>query len=182
MAFFDNYLRYERARIAKYYIKPGDILLDVCCYDGYFMNKVKGIISKGYGIDELSTDKEQDNLTFKKFRIEKKLPFKSNFFDSAVMLAVLEHIPYKEAIAKELYRVLKDGGRVIITVPSTNANSLLYFLAKIKVIEEEDFLEQHNIPVHEEILGMFERAGFKLTVHKKFQLGYNNLYVFEKKL
>lgn len=48
-----------------------------------------------------------------------KIPFKSSFFDIVVMLEVLEHIPIsKNQIAlKEIHRVLKKGGVLVVSVP-----------------------------------------------------------------
>lgn len=46
-----------------------------------------------------------------------RLSFKNESFDLLVTLEVLEHIPdYKKAV-KEIFRVMKPGGSVIITVP-----------------------------------------------------------------
>lgn len=47
-----------------------------------------------------------------------KLPFKNNSFDTAVALDVLEHIEEDEGALKEWHRVLKKGGKVLITVPA----------------------------------------------------------------
>ena len=46
-------------------------------------------------------------------------PFKDNFFDFVVFTEVLEHLPQAPLHALgEIYRVLKPGGRVIITTPN----------------------------------------------------------------
>lgn len=47
------------------------------------------------------------------------LPFGDNEFDYVVCSEVLEHLPDDAAAAREIYRVLKPGGRAIITVPHT---------------------------------------------------------------
>lgn len=180
MAIFDEILRRVRIEKAKEYIKRNDALLDIGCYTGYFLSKIKDKIKEGYGIDELTKNRKEENLTFKKIKLNRKLPFKSKKFTAITMIAVLEHLKNKKSIAKEIARVLKIKGRVIITVPSPKADKLLNFLAKIKIIEEEDFLKQHITPTHEEVLDLFLKNGFKLKVYETFELGYNNLYVFER--
>jgi SAM-dependent methyltransferase len=44
----------------------------------------------------------------------------SDFFDAVLCTEVLEHIPYPNKTIKELARLLKPGGRLILTVPSNS--------------------------------------------------------------
>jgi SAM-dependent methyltransferase len=46
-----------------------------------------------------------------------RLPFQATSFDAAVCTEVLEHVPDPRPVIGEMYRVLKPGGRVLITVP-----------------------------------------------------------------
>src|SRR5579884_2141772 len=46
-----------------------------------------------------------------------RLPLASGRFDVAVAMDVLEHLPDDRAAVCELYRVLKPGGRLLVTVP-----------------------------------------------------------------
>ncbi|WP_172443359.1 class I SAM-dependent methyltransferase [Nonlabens agnitus] len=48
------------------------------------------------------------------------LPFEDNAFDMILCNHVLEHIPYDATAMKELYRVLKSGGKAIFQVPLEN--------------------------------------------------------------
>lgn len=47
-----------------------------------------------------------------------KLPFKDNHFDMVGAFDVLEHIEKDKDALKEWYRVLKPGGKLILTVPA----------------------------------------------------------------
>jgi ubiquinone/menaquinone biosynthesis C-methylase UbiE len=47
-----------------------------------------------------------------------RLAFAADSFDGAMALDLLEHLPDDEACLRELYRVLKPGGRLILTVPA----------------------------------------------------------------
>ena len=45
------------------------------------------------------------------------LPFKDNSIDAVMSVAVLEHVREPAAVLKEVYRVLKPGGRVFSVIP-----------------------------------------------------------------
>lgn len=47
----------------------------------------------------------------------KCLPFEDNSFDSVLLCEILEHLNHPEKVLTEAQRVLKDKGKVIITVP-----------------------------------------------------------------
>jgi len=49
--------------------------------------------------------------------VGERLPFKDGVFDAVVSIAVLEHVKFPWLCAKEILRVLKPGGDVIICVP-----------------------------------------------------------------
>lgn len=49
--------------------------------------------------------------------ISKKLPFQDRSFDTIILSDVLEHIPYPRDLVREVARVLRPGGNVLINVP-----------------------------------------------------------------
>lgn len=48
------------------------------------------------------------------------MPFSDHEFDSVLSTQVFEHIEYPEKAAAEIYRVLRPGGHVLVTVPQWN--------------------------------------------------------------
>lgn len=65
--------------------------------------------------------KRLNNLAIGEFKVAGifKLPFKSGFFDGVLVLDILEHLPPNKVFSayKELYRVLKKGGYIVVSVP-----------------------------------------------------------------
>ncbi len=49
-----------------------------------------------------------------------KIPFEAETFDSIVCTQVFEHLPHPEKSAAEVFRVLKKGGHLVMTVPQMN--------------------------------------------------------------
>ncbi|MGH7771558.1 MAG: class I SAM-dependent methyltransferase [Candidatus Binatia bacterium] len=46
-----------------------------------------------------------------------RLPFKDEIADTVLCTQVLEHVPHPQLALKELWRVMKKGGRLILTTP-----------------------------------------------------------------
>lgn len=81
-----------------------------------------------------------------------KLPFKSGSFDTAVALDVLEHIEDDDGALKEWRRVLKDHGRLLITVP---AYQWLWS-------EHDESLHHFRRYTLSELHGKLNKAGFRV--------------------
>lgn len=104
-------------------IKKGETVLDLGCGAGldlYFYSKAAGPKGKAYGVDisEKMVSKAKDNM--KKLGLTNveimhgrsdKIPLKDNSLDIVASNGVYNLSPYKEAAMKEVFRVLKPGGR-----------------------------------------------------------------------
>jgi ubiquinone/menaquinone biosynthesis C-methylase UbiE len=71
-------------------------------------------------------------------------PFENNNFDLVLCLEVLEHIENYQGAIKEIYRILKDGGRLLLTVPLMAVgyhNDFYRFTPPVlkKILESEGF-------------------------------------------
>jgi len=98
----------------------GTRLLDVGCGEGFFLfNASKaGYIVKGI---ELSQDAAAYARSEFGLDVEAKsfeeLRFSENHFDVVTLWQVLEHVPFPLIIIKEIHRILKPGGMLVITTP-----------------------------------------------------------------
>ena len=95
------------------------------------------------------------------------------------MLATIEHMQQKAAIAREAKRLLCPGGRVVITVPSLMVDKILSVLLFLHLVDGMS-LEEHHGFQPAELPSIFMQEGFKFTKLQRFQFGLNNLYIFER--
>jgi SAM-dependent methyltransferase len=106
--------------------------------------------------------------------------FASDSFDAIVILATMEHILDPDSIAMECARILRPAGRAIITVPSPLVDQIIDILVRIRILDGMSMEEHHGFqPSH--LPHIFHKASLSLLTWRRFQLGLNNLFVFEKK-
>lgn len=97
-------------------------ILDVGCGDGIFcevfLGRKKQII--GIDLDERALKEAKKRKIYKKLikADAKNLPFPSASFASVLANSSLEHIENLEPVLKEIHRVLKKGGILVLSAPS----------------------------------------------------------------
>ncbi|GHA77697.1 class I SAM-dependent methyltransferase [Streptomyces termitum] len=92
------------------------------------------------------------------------VPAAAGTFDLALMSRVIHHIPDRARAARELVRVLRIGGRVVIrTTFRERLDALVYdFWPQLRAIDEQRF------PGEEEVVGDFVSVGFTLDEATSF--------------
>lgn len=161
-------------------IPSGCDLLDIGGFDGSFLKRVHEKIHRGACIDPHLEENSYDKITLIKMRLDSILPFSDNSFDIITMFAVFEHLgEQRKLITNESFRVCRKNGFVILTVPSSMVDAILMILKKIKLIDGMSTEEHENFKVSNTV-DIFEETGFQLKHWSRFQLGLNNLFVFQK--
>ncbi len=157
-------------------------LLDIGCgWEARLLRALEPYIERGVGIDFKAPDIRSAKITTQRLTLEQRLPVASESFDVVTMLAVLEHLHRPAEIVSEIYRVLKPGGRVVVTVPSKAAKPVLEFLAyRLHIVSEAEIRDHKRYYDRSSLTELFSGSGFAIERHQYFQLGMNNFLVARK--
>lgn len=94
-------------------------ILDIGCGHGDFLKPVYDKTPHTYGVDPDQEALDKNTLIKNKVvGVVENLPFESNFFDLVVSEFVLEHLDNPNKAFREIYRVLKPGGKVVFLTPN----------------------------------------------------------------
>lgn len=194
--FFGQRDRYLRNYLElKKIISFKDKILDVGSNPLYFLATLKRLGYEIEGID-LNPDYDsyfisQERLIIKKCDIEKeRFPYKDESFDKIIFSEVFEHLYVNQIhCLNELRRILKKGGKLILTTPNGySLKRILNFILGKGMSEDpykcfEDFIKM-GIRGHireyssKEINNFLKRTGF--TVKKGIYLFYPHQRIKDK--
>jgi 2-polyprenyl-3-methyl-5-hydroxy-6-metoxy-1,4-benzoquinol methylase len=170
--------RMRIARVVPYLQRyPMCTLLDVGCgSQARLLREIEPYIGRGVGIDFKAPVFETAKLTAISVTLDDALPFDDRSYDVVTMLAVLEHLQKPQMILREIARVLRPGGGLILTVPSWSAKPVLEFLAYRLGIVNPDEIRDHKRYFDRADLfaAMAEAPPLSMREHRYFQCGFNN--------
>lgn len=168
---FDHFLtQYRYSRVFKELssMPSCHTIYDLGCGRGALVQILASKGYEAYGLDLQVGDRViQANLN-------EPLPLPSQSVDCVTSLANLEHLEQPDLNLTEIHRILKPGGKLILTTPSTAAKPVLEFLAfKLKLIDEREILDHKSYYSKKTLAKAIENAGFSGYKVKRFQLGFN---------
>lgn len=157
-------------------------IIDLGCGTGYYLFLLSNLPVKlnltGLDNDRRAMQEAKDSLFDKDIKFVSgdlhKMPFKDQSFDKAVISEVLEHVEDDEKVLKEIYRILKPKGVLVISVPSINyplfwdpINFLLQHLFNTHI--KEGFfsgLWSGHLRLYQldDLKRKFEKAGFNVEI------------------
>ena len=102
----------------KFGLKPGEKILDLGCGRGEFLRGFSKLGLQAEGLDGCASARDMN----KDYRIEiadleGRLPYPDNSFDMVYHKSLIEHLHDPANLMSESYRILKEGGKVLILTP-----------------------------------------------------------------
>lgn len=179
MKALDRWLQTWRVRVAAPAIRDGARLLDVGCHDRSLIDRVLPRIASAVGLDPAVAPSVDDRVTMVRGVFPRDAAFADASFDCIAILATLEHMDDPDGTARACHRLLAPGGRIVLTVPHPAVDRILDVLLFLRLADGIDAEEHHGFDVAA-TAGLFEAAGLRLVRERRFQLGLNRLFVFEK--
>lgn len=116
----DNYV-YQRHVFAYQYAARllGDVVIELGCGNGYGMQLLAPYCQWYTGVDKYAAAKELSaNSGFFKAALPDLSNIGSNSFDTVICFQVLEHIKEDSRLLAEIHRILKPGGKLLLTTPN----------------------------------------------------------------
>ena len=112
----------------------------------------------------------------------RRLPFRDASFDTTALLAVLNHVPpqNREAVLKEVHRVLRPAGRLLVTMLDPITGRIIHRLRLRQDPDQHErgMLEEEDYGLWDsEVRRLLEESGFRVERRRRFVFGLNNLYV-----
>jgi ubiquinone biosynthesis O-methyltransferase len=160
----------------------GKKILEVGCGNGDFSNylslhynaNITGVDFSNESIKIANQKKDSFNTTTSSFKVSnaENLLFENEEFDIVISCECLEHVPSPQKMIDELYRVVKKGGRVILTTENY-FNAYAYYIAFTKLTGKAFDSGSSVQPIEHffvfwKVLKKFKKAGFsKIKTYSK---------------
>jgi ubiquinone/menaquinone biosynthesis C-methylase UbiE len=114
-------------------------VLEVGCEAGYVAMRImkNGHEVVAFDICKPAIKKFQKKLINKKIdqspflAMAQNIPLKENTIDAVIATEVFEHMPKLNQVIKEIARVTKKGGKLIVTVPNESLRKVTYPIIKL---------------------------------------------------
>jgi SAM-dependent methyltransferase len=127
-------------------------LLDIGCGTGAMLDMLApfgSVVGADFAPEALAFCRERGDYPLSRADV-RRLPFAAASFDAVTAMDVIEHIDDDKAASSEIFRVLRPGGRLFVTVPAYG------FLWS----EHDEALHHYRRYTAPHLKDLFQRVGF----------------------
>jgi 2-polyprenyl-3-methyl-5-hydroxy-6-metoxy-1,4-benzoquinol methylase len=174
---FSPFLRAKRIEAARPFLK-GEVL-DYGCGVGMLSKYVDSKSYTGVDIDDGSiaiarnTHPDFSFFTVNNFNSKKT-------FDTIVGLAIIEHLKKPDEFLVDLKTRLRENGKIVLTTPHPASNLIHYYGSNIGLFSKDAEDEHETLIDYEKMVSLAAISGLKITLYKRFLLGYNQLFILQR--
>ena len=140
---------------ASYARDGGQCLLDIGCGTGAMLDMLApfgAVVGADFAPQALEFCRTRGDYPLTRADV-RRLPFAEASFDAVTAMDVIEHIDDDKAASAEIFRVLRPGGRLFVTVPAYQ------FLWS----EHDEALHHYRRYTAPHLKDVFQRVGFQVT-------------------
>jgi len=126
---------------------------------GYLQEHVGSVVLSDISMGMLKQAAEKDNLQ-PACALTETMPFADDFFDCVLLVDALHHVNDQAETARELWRIVKPGGRIVIQEPDIGTVAV-----KLIAIMEKVTLMRSHFLAPQAIVELFLFDGANVDMH-----------------
>ena len=138
------------------------ILVDAGCGSGDLWRATRGRFSQCIGVDAVRYPQLPGDVAFRQADLDSPLPLADGSADATAAVEVIEHLDNPRAFVRDLARITKPGGWVVVTTPNQlSALSLLTLVAKgrFSAFQEGDYPAHRTALLEIDLRRIAEESG-----------------------
>ena len=171
----DSNFRQYLSNVYKNEIHEYSTVLDLMSsWDSYLPLEIKykKVIGHGLNKKELQRNRLLDSFWVQNFNLKQEIPIKNEEIDYCLMVAAWQYLQYPENLTKEISRILRNGGKIIV---SFSNRAFWHKAPNVWTSSTEDERVKY-------VRKVLISNGFKEPkIIKKFHSPTNNIFNFFKK-
>ena len=117
---------------------------------------------------------------YPQYRFDKEYP-ENLQFDTAVLIAIIEHIKTKHLFLKQLESMLTPNGRIVITTPHPSTEKMYSLGAKIGLFSSAANDEHDQLLNYDSLEKIVAQTGLFISEYRRFLFGANQLFILMRK-
>ena len=152
-------------------VDPNSLVLDLGCAQGILSYYLRQKGGRWWSVDHDFENLEASREVLKTNLLQIEpgpLPFRDASFDQVISLDYLEHLDDDDSCLREIHRILKMGGELLVATPRTGKIYILYKLGNLLGMRLEFYGHKRQGYTLKDLREKLEKSGFQFTRNRSF--------------